>query len=399
MAASADMAVTRFQLCPGGTTDGFDPWIEIIADAFRHNVGETARLAGGTRIMAVIKNNAYGLGDQVVGPIVDACAEVAAIACTRVAEALALRAAGVTKPILLMAETSTQEMVELARHAVWPSVWLDDALQRLTIASRQLGRPIAVHACLDAGMGREGMPLSRARPFIESLCQSPASVTLVGTYITFPHVLELDREILARFLSFVADARRDGLDLGLLHAAPSFEILYLPASRFDLVHPGALLFGNYRKQPELTEVPDLHCVFRLCARVVRLERLRVGDTANFRRGYVAKRPTWVALVPVGHTDGYPAAASNTCVVRIRERLFPVVGEVSSSHVIIEIGDTRSVEVGDVVTLIGPDAPEITPHAVAEKAGIAFYHMITRLSPLLPKQVVSPLRNDRGTDSG
>lgn len=380
-------AVTDFRLRPGGRPDGFDPWIEVIAEGFRHNVREAARLAGGTRILAVIKNNAYGLGDQVVGSIVNACPEVAAIACVRASEALAMRAAGVDKPILLMAEASTQELVELAAHDVWPSVWLDDAPARLAQAARQLGRPIAVHAYLDAGMGREGMPLQRARPFMESLCRAPESVSVKGTYITFPHVLDLDREILARFVSFVAEARRDGLDLGMLHAAPSFEVLYLHEARLDMVRPGALLFGNYRKQPELRDVPDLRCVFRMCARVVRLERLREGDHAGFRRGYLAKRPTWVALAPVGHSDGYPATATNACVVRIRDRLFPVVGAVSSSHVIIEIGDERSVEIGDVVTLIGPDAPEITPHAVAHKAGIEFYHMITKFSPLLPKRVV------------
>ena len=377
----------EFRLRQGGSAEGFDPWIEIIADAFGHNARETARLAGGTPSIAVVKNNAYGLGDQVVGPLLNARPEVAAIACTRVSEALAMRAASVDKPILLMAEASVPELVELARHHVWPSVWLDDAPQRLARAARELGQPIEVHACLDAGMGREGMPLVRARPLIEALCGSPSTVKLAGTYITFPHVLEQDHEILARFLAFVAKARADGLDLGLLHAAPSFEILYLHAARLDRVRPGALLFGNFRRLPELTDTPDLRCVFRLRARVVRLEKLREGDTANFRRSYVARRPTWLALAPVGHTDGYPAAAGNTCQAMIGGRLFPVVGAVSSSHVLIEIGEERSVEVGDVVTLIGPEAPEITPHAVAERAGLDFYHMITKLSPLLPRRLV------------
>lgn len=377
----------EFRLRPGGGPDGFDPWIEVIAESFRHNVRETARFSGGTRILAVVKNNAYGLGDQVVGPILNACPEVAAIACTRISEALAMRAAGVDKPILLMAEASAQELVEIAAHGVWPSVWLDDAPQRLAQASRELGRPIKVHAYLDAGMGREGMPLQRARPFLEALCGSPGTVTLKGTYITFPHVLDLDREILARFLAFAGEARRDSLNLGVLHAAPSFEILYLPEARLDLVRPGALLFGNFRRQPELREEPDLRCVFRLCARIVRLERLSEGDYAGFRRGYRATRPTWVALAPVGHTDGYPATATGGCLGRIRDRLYPVIGAVSSSHVMFEIGDERSIEIGDTVTLIGPDAPEITPHAVAKQAGLEFYPLITKLSPLLPKRVV------------
>ncbi len=100
-----------------------------------------------------------------------------------------------------------------------------------------------------------------------------------------------------------------------------------------------------------------------------------------------KQPTWVAMLPTGHTDGYPAAAANTCSVLIGGRLYPVVSVVASAHTIVEIGPEKTVGVGDVATLIGPDDPAITPHAVAEKTGVGFYPLITRLSPFLPKRVV------------
>ena len=98
------------RLRPGGNEGGFDPWLEVIAPHFRHNVKEVARLAGGRPILAVVKNNAYGLGDGIVGPLLSRCAETAAIACVRPAEALAMRAAGVRKPILTMAELGEQEI-------------------------------------------------------------------------------------------------------------------------------------------------------------------------------------------------------------------------------------------------------------------------------------------------
>ncbi len=374
-----------FRPRPGGHPGGFDPWLEILADAFQHNARETARLAGGTPILAVIKNNAYGLGDQVVGPIVAACPEVAGLACTRPSEALALRAVGVRKPILNMAEAAEEEIAELAAHDVWPSVWLDDATARLERVARRLGRPVAVQALLDTGMGREGMPERRARPWLESLCASKA-VRLDGTYMMFTHDLAFDREQLERFVRLTAAAARAGLDLGRLHAAPSYEVLYLPQARLDLVRPGNLLFGNWHRRPELEREPDLRQVFRLCARVVRIEQLQAGDSASFDRAYVATRPTWLALLPVGHTDGYPAAAAGTCQVLVRGRLFPVVSQVSSTHTILEIGAERTVEIGDVATLIGPDDPAIAAHAVAARTGLTFYTLITKFSALLPKRV-------------
>src|SRR5262245_40568469 len=184
--------------------DGFDPWLEIVADGFRHNVRETAKLAGGTPILAVIKNNAYGLGDQVVGPIVAACPEVVGLATVRVVEVQALRDAGVRKPILNMAETGAGEIEELARNDAWPTVWLDDAPERVQRAAQRLGRPVAVHAYLDAGMGREGMPLSRARPWLERLCRSEG-VRVAGTYMMTTEDLAFDRQQVARFRAFTDD--------------------------------------------------------------------------------------------------------------------------------------------------------------------------------------------------
>lgn len=375
-----------FRLRPGGHLSGFDPWIEIIADTFRHNVREVARLAGGRPILAVIKNNAYGLGDQIVAPLVASCPEVAGLACTRVAEAVAMREAGVRKPILNMAEVSEEEMAELARRHVASSVWLDDAPARVDRVAKRIRRPVPVHLYLDAGMGREGMPDHRATPWVEALC-TRTSARVEGTYMMFTHDLDFDREQLARFVRFTGEAKSAGLKLGTLHAAPSFEVLYLPEAHLDMVRPGNLLFGNFARREDLRQMPDLRPVFRLRARIVRLEQLRPGDSASFNRRYVAGKPTWIALLPVGHTDGYPATAATTCHVLIRGRLYPVVSVVSSTHTIVEIGDEKTAEVGDVATLIGPDHPAITPHAVAEKAGMAFYPLITKMNALLPKRVV------------
>ncbi len=375
-----------FRLRPGGHLNGFDPWLEIIGDAFRQNVREVARLAGGRPILAVIKNNAYGLGDQLVGPLVASCPEVAGLACTRVAEALAMREAGVRKPILNMAEVCEEEMIELARRNVAASVWLDDAPGLVDRAAKHLKRPVPVHLYLDTGMGREGMPDHRARPWVEALC-TRKSARVEGTYMMFTHDLDFDREQLARFVRFTDEAAQAGLRLGTRHAAPSFEVLYLPEAHLDMVRPGNLLFGNYARREELRETPDLRPVFRLCARIVRLERLREGDSASFNRRYIAKTPTWIGLLPIGHTDGYPAQAANTCQVLIRGRLYPIVSVVSSTHTIVEIGEEKTVEVGDVATLIGPDDAAITPNAVAEKTGLGFYAMITKMNALLPKRVV------------
>jgi alanine racemase len=364
----------------------FDPWIEIDRAAYRQNVREAARLAGGRPILAVVKNNAYGLGDWVVGPLLASFPEVGGIACVRVEEALAMREAGVTKPIVVMAEEPEEAIAEMVHHKVLPSVWLDDAPERLERVARRLDHPVPVQLFIDTGMNREGMPFRRARPWIEELCSRP-SVAVDGTYTMFSHDLDFDREQLGRFESLLEWARGSGLNLGTLHASPTVELFHLPEAHYDMVRPGNALFGNYPSGEGVRDRADLRPVFRLRTRVVRVERLETGDSAGFYRLFAPERPTWVALLPIGRTDGYPGGANGTCEVLINGRLYPVTGGVNSAHTIIEIGGEKSVSVGDVATLVGPDHPSILPHEVARRAGTRFLALIQGMNPRLPRRIV------------
>ncbi|MXX72363.1 MAG: alanine racemase [Gemmatimonadetes bacterium] len=367
------------------TPDRFDPWIELDRGAWAHNVREAARLASSRPILAVVKNNAYGLGDRAVGPLLADMPEVGGIAAVRVEEALAMREEGVAKPIVVMAEGSEDEIEEMVRHDVLPSVWLDDAPRRLRNVSRRLGQPVPVHLFIDTGMNREGMPYTRARNWIEELVQSE-HVDVNGTYTMFTHDLDFDREQHARFEELLGWARSRNLPLGTLHAAPSFELFHLPEAHYDMVRPGNALFGNAPGE-EAREIADLRPVFSLKTRVVRVEHLEPGDSAGFNRTFMPERATWVALLPVGRTDGYPSQANGTCEVLINGRVYPVAGGVNSAHAILDIGPEKTVAVGDVATLIGPDHPAVLPHTVAERTELGFLRIIQGMNPRLPRRVV------------
>jgi len=370
---------------PGGDDSGYDPWLEIDAGAFRHNVGEVSRLAGGRPILAVVKNNGYGLGDTLVGPLLSSCSQVHGLACVRPAEALAMRRAGVRKPILNMSEVSEPEAVELVAHGVMLSCWLDDSGARLERVAKRARRPATVHLFLDTGLNREGMPYRRALPWIEDLAGRRA-IRIDGTYHMFVHQAEFDRVQHRRFLDVIEAARSRGVTLGTLHAAPSYELFYLPESHLGMVRVGNAIFGNY-PSAEVRDRASLQPVFRLKARVVRVEQLQQGESAGYRRAFVAEQPTWVALLPIGHTDGYPVTAAGTCQVLINGRLYPVVaGGVASAHTIINIGTEKQVSVGDTATLIGGDAPAIDPTTVSANAALPLQQMITKFSALLPRRL-------------
>jgi alanine racemase len=204
----------------------------------------------------------------------------------------------------------------------------------------------------------------------------------------FVHDAEFDRIQHSRFLELTAAARNRGVGLGTLHAAPTYELFHLPESHFEMVRVANALCGNY-PTPDVRDRASLKPVFRLKARVARVEQVQPGDSAGFHRGqyFVAERQTSLALLPVGHTDGYPVTAAGTCQVLINGRLYPVVkAGVASAHTIVDVGPEARVKVGDSATLVGGEAPEVDPTTVASNVGLPVQQMMTKFNALLPRRL-------------
>ncbi|HWP36981.1 MAG TPA: alanine racemase [Gemmatimonadales bacterium] len=365
---------------------GFDPWLEIRPSALRANVTEISRRAGGRPVLAVIKNNGYGLGLETVGPVLDAHEAVSGLAVVKVDEALRLRKAGVKKPVLLMGHFTPAEGIELLRLDIRLAPFGDDAPQLLEQVGREAGRPAAVHFYIDTGMSRLGMPYHQALPWMERVA-GVRDVRIEGTFMTFTEDDAFDLEQLSRFTALADRARARRIPLGRLHAASSHALFMRPQAHLDMVRTGLALYGAYPSEVPETERRGLEPALRLRARVVRVQQLRAGDSVSYGRAYIAPAPTWIATIPVGHSDGYPRSAVKGCEVLIGGRLYKVIGAVSASHTIVELGVEQTVQVGDVATLVGPDHPAILPNAVAERAGVSVYDVLMHLSAELPKAVV------------
>ena len=370
-----------------------DPWIEVVSEAVKNNVRELHRFTG-LPLLAVSKNNANGIGIRQVGPILDAMPEVFGLAVVRVDEALTLRDSGVTKPILMMAHVSSDEAELLARNGVRLTPFHDDSITWVSELAKRLSAPVPVHLFVDTGMNRIGMPHGRATEWISDLVSSGA-VAVEGTYTMFSGAERdgdpFDVEHLQRFNTVVEQCRTAGIDVGLLHGAPSYQVVHLPQARtLDLIRPGGAIYGmpSYRSDVSGNPIMDLNPVFRLRARVVRVELLSPGEGVSFQHRYRAETPTWIATIPIGHTDGYPRAAAGNNTVLVGDTLYPVIAEVSSNHTILEIGPDKTVSVGDIATLVGPDRAEITPDAVARNSGLdRDYWLATKLNPLLHRLTV------------
>jgi alanine racemase len=367
------------------SADRFDPWLEIDPAAFRHNVNTVTGLAGGRPVLAVIKNNAYGLGLTTVAAILEPWPEIHGFAVVKTAEALALRDAGIKKPILLMGLFADSDGEALVRNGIQLCVCTDQSARQIEAAGKAAGSTPTAQVYLDTGMGRMGIPYHRALPVLEDV--AVREMTIAGTFMGFTES-DFDAEQLQRFRELASVAGERGLALGRMHAASSHAVFNLADAHLDQVRPGIALFGAYPSDAESErEIATLTPAFRLRARVVRVERLRPGDSVSYGRNYIASEPTWTATIPTGHTDGYPRAAVDGAHVLVNERVYPVIGAVSASHTIIEVGAEKSVEIGDIATLVGPDHGAIHPNQVAAATGTSVYDRLMHLSPLLPKIVV------------
>jgi len=384
MAATARPQAPRIEAVQPDSS--FDPRVEVHEGHLRRNVEAVARRVGGRPILAVVKNNGYGAGIANVGRLLDPLPAIHGLAVIKLHEAVTLREAGVRKPVLLMGPFDERELAEAAARDIELMVYtpVGDALER---AAASLRRPVAVQICGDTGIGRVGVPHTRAAALVRDLAARPG-VRITGTMMTFTEDPDFDREQLRRFRALCAELEAAGVPLGRKHAASSYALFQNADSFLDMVRPGMALYGIYPEPAFRTSgALALTPAIALKARVAYVKQLAAGESAGYNRAYVASRPVWVATLPVGHADGWPRVAAKGAQVRIRGALCPVIASVSASHTIVEIGpDRRGVEIGDDATFF--DWTEGSrPEDVGVACGASVYDLTMHLNALLPRRVI------------
>jgi len=362
----------------------FDPWVEVHAGHLRSNASAVHKLCG-VPILAVIKNNGYGAGVVNVARVLEPLDVINGLAVVKLQEALALREAGIRKPVLLMGPVEAEDLVEIARREITFMAYtpIVGMLERAAAAS---GRTMTVHVCVDTGLGRVGVPHGEALPVIRDVARA-RGVRLGGVMMTFTEDEAFDREQLRRFRALAAKLKGVGISSGVLHAASSYTLFQHGDAFLDMVRPGMALYGIY-PEPRFRSsgVIDLTPAIALKARVAYVKQLQPGDSAGYNRGYVAERHVWIATLPTGHADGLPRIAAKGGRVRIGDALYPIIASVSASHTIVEIGVERRVEIGDEATLFDwTDGSR--PEDLAQACGASVYDLTMHLNPLLPRRVV------------
>ena len=363
-----------------GRTAGEARWAEIDLGAVRHNVGQLkSALDSGVVLAAVVKADAYGHGAV---PVATAALSAGAqwLAVATVAEALELRQAGITAPILNLGATLESEATAAVAADLRCSVWEPAAIEVLERAGATAGRPVRLHLQLDTGMVRLGADPNLAVELGQRIKASP-NLELEGL---FTHMAEAEdpgtdrtAKQLSVFLAAVTRLAYEGLSVPILHAANSAAALTYPDSRLGMVRCGLPLYG-YSPLPRAAGL-ELRPALSWKARVLQTYDLRTGDRIGYGGTYEAASPVRTATVSVGYADGYPRILSNRGELLVRGCRAPVVGRISMDFLSIDVSDIEGVAVGDEVVVIGRQGDEvITADDIAASLDTISYEVLTHI---------------------
>ena len=379
-------------------------WLDVDLDAIAHNVRAIARLVGpDTRICAVVKAEAYGLGAvEVARTALAAGAERLAVA--RVDEALQLRRAGIRAPILLIAGFVPAEAEAIVGFGVTATVVQARDGLALARAAGRLGTVADVHVKVDTGLTRYGAPPAEV-PSLVRLLRGLPTVRLEGLYSHFASADEPDRsfteEQLHRLYEVVAAVERDegdGWRPPIVHAANSAATFREPTSWLHMVRVGIALSGHYPSAHVPCDIA-LRPAVALRARLLAVKDVPAGTSIGYGRTFVADRQLRVGLVPAGYADGVPRSHSNRAVALVAGTRLPVVGRVSMDQCVVDLTENPWASPGNVVTLFGRDAlGELSLDEYASWSDTIVHEVLCRIGPRVPRRYLAGDRAWWGTVS-
>jgi alanine racemase len=349
-------------------------WAEIDLGAFERNVDAVVRsLPEGSRLVAVLKANAYGHGAV-------ECAQrcrpdrVAMIAVALLEEALTLRRAGISLPLFVFGPLTREQIVIALDENIKFGVVGPEELEDVCAIAKD--RDVAIHLKLDSGMGRMGVTEAELPRVVEMIRATPR-LRVEAVYTHYASADEDDAFTAQQSANF--DRMRQLIDAPLHHMANSAATMRGIVRRGDWVRCGIALFGAAGSLATLGMT--LSPVLRWRTEIMRLKHLPAGHAIGYGTTFWTKRPSRIATLPVGYADGYDRLLSNNAEVVVRGRRAPVVGRVSMDLVTIDVTDVSEAALGDEVVLLGDG---ITADEIAAKTNTISYEVFCRISARVPR---------------
>ncbi len=352
---------------------GCTSWVEVDAGALRHNFAEIKSFVGpSVKVMTVVKADAYGHGAVGASEIF---AEAGAdyLGVTTIEEALELRAAGITTPVLIFSPLMPDQMEAALRFDLEHTICDLGLAKAASETAVKLGKTARIHVKVDTGMGRLGVLADDCPDFMYRVATLDG-IQVAGLYTHFANALQKDIADSAaqneRFSQLIPVLKSKEMPTGLCHAANSAGLLRLRASHYDMVRPGTLLYGQYPTR-HIHDKLNLSDTWSLKARIIAVRKLPKGARVGYGSEFTTARPTIAAVIPVGYSDGFTLIPESVAKrnlnplrmagyrlmgggtgasVTIGGQRAPVIGRISMQMCSVDVTDIPGVQVGDEVVV-------------------------------------------------
>ena len=362
-------------------------WMEIDLDALATNYDELIRQAGpGIKMIASLKANAYGHGAVETAKVL-ANRGVFALSTGSFRDAVAIREAGVTTPILMFGGNLPEAAAQYLEHDLIPTVY---NMETAHAVSKVATAPAPIYIKVDAGMGRLGIEITDAEIFIREV-STLTNIKIEGiyTHLSFKDLKgqEWSRRGIAQFNRLNERLREGGFDIPVTQAVASANLMVGHMDGSNAICPGALLYGLNAVNPDLAQIEP----FRPVLTAIKAQVIHVGtfpdDPALKEGGYHTARQSYrTGVVPLGLYDGYrkPQDGVSASVLINRKRR-PVLG-VSLEHLTFDLLGDEAVKVGDAVTVLGANgSDEITLAEMASWQGTGLNDLLMNFDGRLPRR--------------
>ncbi len=365
-------------------------WVEVSKSALLNNIAQYRQLIGKTKLMAVVKSNAYGHGlDLVAEAIVE---KIDWFGVVNAKEAIKLRDLGINKPILVLSYYDEDLLHELLRKNISIAVYSAEQIELIDAAAKKIGTNAKVHLKVDTGTSRLGVLNDQLLNLAKKILNTP---TLIPEGV-FSHLAASEED--AKYTTFqiesfnevLAKLKEINFEVPNKHIACTASSVGFAESRYDLVRIGIGLYGlsSYKPKSKKIKEPKLIPALTWKAKIIQVKNVEKGTFVGYGLTFKASKPTKIAVLPVGYYEGYDRKLSNKGEVLILGRKCPVIGRICMNLLMVDVTGVEHAKIGDEVILIGDDGENrITVDDLAKKIGTINYEVVTRINSELTRILV------------
>lgn len=364
-------------------------WIEVDLNNIENNINEIRKIIHkNTKIMAVVKANAYGHGEVEVSKKLNEIG-ILDFAVATLDEGIILRKAGIKGSILILGYTDIQNIKIVQKYDLIQTIV--DFEYAKEVEKLNLDKKLNVHIKINTGMNRLGESYKNIDNLIK--IYNMKNLNILGTFThlcvsdsLFEDNIKFTKKQIDNFFKAIDTLKLNNINVKKIHIQASYGIINYNDLECDYVRPGIIMYGVYSTLQDKKSCKiklNLKPALKLKSKIVSIRNIQKGESVGYGRAFIAKKDMKIATVSIGYADGYPRSLSSKDVyVLVNDKFAKIIGRICMDQMIVDVSNITNIEVGDIVTLLD-DIEEISAENISNLSGSISNELLSRLGSRLP----------------